>query len=91
MTVMLSPEGLAPARVEWHSISGGKPAFRTARFPDCALLLLLYCPPDPLQVHSYLSDSMGSSLAAFHAGQSPKIKPIPTLATSPPTGAQSGT
>ena len=34
---------------------------------------------------------MGSRRAAFQAGQRPKIKPIPTLATRPPIGAHSGT
>jgi hypothetical protein len=41
--------------------------------------------------YSYRKDSMGSRRAAFQAGQSPKIKPMPTLATRPPIGAQSGT
>lgn len=45
-----------------------------------------YQPP-----YSYLSDSIGSSRAAFHAGHNPKIMPIPTLATKPAAGAHSGT
>ena len=34
---------------------------------------------------------MGSRRAAFHAGQRPKTRPMPTEATKPATGAQSGT
>src|SRR5438132_9562827 len=42
-------------------------------------------------IYSYLSDSIGSRRAAFHAGNSPKTMPMPTLATKPAIGAQSGT
>src|SRR5207245_11600725 len=41
--------------------------------------------------YSYLSDSIGSSFAAFHAGHSPKIMPMPTLAKKPAIGAHRGT
>lgn len=41
--------------------------------------------------YSYLSDSIGSNRAAFHAGHSPKIMPMPTLAKKPAIGAHSGT
>src|SRR5205807_807803 len=44
-----------------------------------------------LTSYSYLNDSIGSSRAAFHAGHSPKIMPIPTLAKNPAAGAHNGT
>ena len=44
-----------------------------------------------LFIYSYLSDSIGSSRAAFHAGNRPNMTPIPTLATKPAMGAHSGT
>lgn len=77
------------------SLSGG--ALRLAPFPTCKFAEL-ECERsnqphiNGLEVlYSYLSDSIGSRRAAFHAGQSPKIRPMPTLATKPPIGAQSGT
>ena len=42
-------------------------------------------------VYSYLSDSIGSRRAAFHAGNSPKTMPMPTLAKNPSGGAHQGT
>ena len=41
--------------------------------------------------YSYRNDSIGSSRAAFHAGNRPKMMPMPTLATKPTIGAHSGT
>src|SRR4051812_23455433 len=41
--------------------------------------------------YSYLSDSIGSRRAAFHAGHNPKTMPMPTLAKKPAAGAHSGT
>ena len=41
--------------------------------------------------YSYRKDSIGSNFAAFHAGHSPKIMPMPTLAKKPAAGAHSGT